>query len=50
MESHVVKPDADYHVNGPIPFMRAQVQALKSLGVADERLHYEVFGTDVFEE
>lgn len=31
-------------------FMRAQVEALKALGVPDARVHYEVFGTDVFEE
>jgi nitric oxide dioxygenase len=46
----VIKPDADYYICGPIPFMRMQVQALKALGVPESRLHYEVFGTDVFEE
>jgi nitric oxide dioxygenase len=46
----VLKPDADYYLCGPIPFMRVQVQALKSLGVPESRLHYEVFGTDVFDE
>lgn len=46
----VLVPDADYYICGPIPFMRMQVQALKSLGVAEDRLHYEVFGTDAFEE
>lgn len=45
-----VKPEADYYLCGPIPFMRLQVQALKALGVPDARVHYEVFGTDVFEE
>ncbi len=46
----VIVPDADYYVCGPVPFMRLQVQTLKSLGVAEGRLHYEVFGTDMFEE
>lgn len=46
----VLKPNADYYICGPLPFMRMQVEALKSLGVAEARLHYEVFGTDVFEE
>ncbi|MDM0109241.1 NO-inducible flavohemoprotein [Variovorax sp. J22R24] len=45
-----VKADADYYVCGPMPFMRAQVEALRALGVPDARVHYEVFGTDVFEE
>ena len=46
----VLVPDADYYICGPIPFMRMQVQALKSLGVAEDRLHHEVFGTDTIEE
>ena len=44
----VLKPDADYYICGPLPFMRAQVEALKALGVPEARVHYEVFGTDVF--
>ena len=44
-----IVPDADYYVCGPIPFMRMQLQALRSLGVADDRLQYEVFGTDVLD-
>ncbi|RZL92776.1 MAG: NO-inducible flavohemoprotein [Variovorax sp.] len=46
----VLKPDADYYVCGPLPFMRQQVEALRALGVASSRVHYEVFGTDTFEE
>jgi nitric oxide dioxygenase len=46
----VLKPDADYYICGPLPFMRQQVATLKELGVDESRLHYEVFGTDVFEE
>ena len=46
----VLKPDADYYICGPLPFMRMQVATLKDMGVDEARLHYEVFGTDVFEE
>jgi nitric oxide dioxygenase len=45
----VFKPDADYYVCGPITFMRTQVDSLKALGVPETRIHYEVFGTDVFD-
>ena len=45
----VLKPDADYYICGPLPFMRMQVATLKELGVDEARLHYEVFGTDVFD-
>ena len=46
----VLKPDADYYLCGPIPFMRMQIETLRALGVAEDRLHYEVFGTDALEE
>jgi nitric oxide dioxygenase len=46
----ILKPDADYYLCGPIPFMRMQLGALKALGVDESRIHYEVFGTDVFDE
>lgn len=36
--------DADYYFCGPLPFMKAIYAQLKALGVADERLNYEVFG------
>jgi nitric oxide dioxygenase len=45
----VLKPDADYYICGPIPFMRSQVDTLKALGTPEGRIHYEVFGTDVFD-
>jgi nitric oxide dioxygenase len=45
----VLKPGADYYLCGPIPFMRVQVEGLKALGIAEPRIHYEVFGTDVFD-
>jgi len=49
ISASVLKPDADYYVCGPIPFMRAQVDALGALGIPAARIHYEVFGTDVFD-
>ncbi len=38
-------PDADYYVCGPVPFMRAQRDALLALGVASPRIHVEIFGS-----
>ncbi|WP_233887716.1 NO-inducible flavohemoprotein [Paraburkholderia flagellata] len=46
----VLQPDADYYICGPIPFMRIQHDALKNLGVHEARIHYEVFGPDLFAE
>lgn len=36
--------------NQPIPFIRVQHDALKGLGIHDARIHYEVFGPDLFAE
>jgi nitric oxide dioxygenase len=46
----VLLPDADYYLCGPIPFMRMQRDALLNLGIPESRIHYEVFGSDVFNE
>lgn len=46
----VLQPNADYYICGPIPFMRMQHDALLKLGVKEARIHYEVFGPDLFEE
>jgi len=46
----VLLPDADYYICGPIPFMRIQHDALKELGIREARIHYEVFGPDLFAE
>jgi nitric oxide dioxygenase len=46
----VLLPDADYYICGPIPFMRLQHDALVSHGVKEQRVHYEVFGPDLFAE
>jgi nitric oxide dioxygenase len=43
-------PDADYYICGPIPFMREQHDALLARGVKEARIHYEVFGPDLFAE
>jgi nitric oxide dioxygenase len=44
-----IKPDADYYICGPGPFMQMQIGALKGLGVPADRIHYEVFGSDSLE-
>ncbi|OZI74524.1 NO-inducible flavohemoprotein [Bordetella genomosp. 12] len=40
-----VLPEADYYLCGPLPFMRAQHEALSALGVPAGRIHAEAFGT-----
>ncbi|MFM0473334.1 NO-inducible flavohemoprotein [Paraburkholderia strydomiana] len=45
----VIVPDADYYICGPVPFMRAQCDALAALGVDPARIHTEVFGSGVVE-
>ncbi|MFL6673189.1 MAG: NO-inducible flavohemoprotein [Massilia sp.] len=46
----VLLPDADYYICGPIPFMRIQHDALIARGIREPRVHYEVFGPDLFAE
>jgi nitric oxide dioxygenase len=46
----VMLPDADYYICGPIPFMRIQHDALIAQGIKEPRVHYEVFGPDLFAE
>jgi nitric oxide dioxygenase len=46
----IMLPDADYYICGPIPFMRLQHDALIARGIKEPRVHYEVFGPDLFEE
>ncbi|KAE8354378.1 globin-like protein [Aspergillus coremiiformis] len=41
----VVLPDTDYYICGPKLFMDAQSQSLKEMGVAEDRIHMEVFGS-----
>jgi nitric oxide dioxygenase len=46
----VMLPEADYYICGPIPFMRMQHDALLAKGIPETRIHYEVFGPDLFAE
>jgi nitric oxide dioxygenase len=48
--SAVLLPDADFYICGPIPFMRQQHDALIAHGIKEPRVHYEVFGPDLFSE
>lgn len=50
IKDEILLPDADYYVCGPTPFMRIQHDALKDLGIHESRIHYEVFGPDLFAE
>lgn len=50
LREQILLPDADYYICGPIPFMRLQHDALRALDVAESRIHYEVFGPDLFAE
>ena len=46
----IMLPDADYYICGPIPFMRLQHDALIARGIKEAKVHYEVFGPDLFAE
>jgi nitric oxide dioxygenase len=46
----IMLPDADYYICGPIPFMRMHHDALIERGIKEPRVHYEVFGPDLFNE
>ncbi|TFW33199.1 NO-inducible flavohemoprotein [Massilia horti] len=48
--SQIMLPDADYYICGPIPFMRLQHDVLLNRGIKEPRIHYEVFGPDLFAE
>jgi len=50
IEDAIMLPDADYYICGPIPFMRLQHDALIARSIKEARVHYEVFGPDVFAE
>jgi nitric oxide dioxygenase len=50
IKDRVLLPDADYYICGPIPFMRMQHDALLGQGIREPRIHYEVFGPDLFAE
>ncbi|MBM7694093.1 nitric oxide dioxygenase [Peribacillus deserti] len=44
LQENVISDDADYYVCGPVPFLRAIVGGLKSLGIQNSNIHYEFFG------
>lgn len=50
ISADILLPNADYYICGPIPFMRAQHDVLRDLGVGEPHLHYEVFGPDLFDQ
>ena len=39
-------PEADVYLCGPIPFMQAVRAGLRRRGLPDERIRYEVFGSE----
>ncbi|WP_245958723.1 hypothetical protein [Microbacterium bovistercoris] len=43
-----VPDDATVFMCGPLPFMRASRATLLSRGIPSERIHYEVFGPDLW--
>ncbi|KAI5461811.1 flavodoxin reductases (ferredoxin-NADPH reductases) family 1 [Mariannaea sp. PMI_226] len=40
-----ILPGADYYICGPLPFMNAQSKDLRDIGVNEEHIHMEVFGS-----
>ncbi|USB34634.1 NO-inducible flavohemoprotein [Paenibacillus sp. YPG26] len=40
----VTDPNSDFYFCGPVPFMRAVNEALKTWGIPSERTHFEFFG------
>ncbi len=49
ISTQILVPNADYYICGPIAFMRLQHDVLMNLGVNESRIHYEVFGPNVFD-
>ncbi|GES65029.1 bacterial hemoglobin [Aspergillus terreus] len=45
IKEKVLLPDADYYICGPLPFMKAQSQDLQKMGVPEDKIHMEVFGS-----
>lgn len=50
LRDQILLPDADYYICGPIPFMRLQHDTLRAMDIPETRIHYEVFGPDLFAE
>jgi nitric oxide dioxygenase len=49
IKASILVPDADYYICGPLPFMRMHHDTLKNMGIRVARIHYEVFGPDLFD-
>ncbi|PIG79788.1 flavohemoprotein [Aspergillus arachidicola] len=45
IKDQVVLPEADYYICGPKLFMNAQSKSLEDMGVKEDRIHMEVFGS-----
>lgn len=43
--AEIMPRDADYYLCGPIPFMQQQTAALLEMGIPQESIHSEAFGT-----
>lgn len=44
VKDRILLPGAHYYFCGPLPFMAMVKEQLSAWGIADDRLHYEVFG------
>ncbi|CAM3983520.1 NO-inducible flavohemoprotein [Mesobacillus thioparans] len=44
LKENVNLEQSDFYFCGPVPFMKAVNSALKDLGVAEDRIHFEFFG------
>lgn len=46
LKNDIMLDDTDYYVCGPKIFMDKIIQQLKSLGITDHKIHYELFGVN----
>ncbi|KAA5946658.1 NO-inducible flavohemoprotein [Pantoea sp. Bo_2] len=44
LSARLTSPDTHFYLCGPLPFMQHVVAQLRDAGVADTRIHYELFG------
>lgn len=44
LSARLTSPDTHFYLCGPLPFMQHVVAQLRDAGVADARIHYELFG------
>nr|WP_262421723.1 hypothetical protein [Paraburkholderia sp. UCT31] len=50
LRDEILLSEPDYYICGPVPFMRLQHDALKNMDIHESKIHYEVFGPDLFAE